>query len=515
MMIKNTKSIVWLVPILAAALAFGCGGAKKDAKGSGELEVDEDGKPIISKEAREDFDKAAAEYKKAAKEGWNEKNCEKVAEEFEEVADDHGGLAEAMYNVGVVWRNCGKMDKAKGAFEKTLKKHPKNQLSMTHLAIIELEKGNTEKAEKWIKDAVAAGRNTLEAVPAYTLAGQLLREKAKQGDKEAYSKAQRSLRTALAIEAKYIAALFQLAMLYYDIAVAEKKPSYLTLASLVCGQAIKLDPEYAPVYYAVAKIHLQKDELVKALTAFETAFKKDPNMYEAYMAFGAINLSFRGYESAKMAFENATRLKPKNYDAHMGLGVALRGLNDYEGAKAEYKKAAEIDPGRTDYIFNLGLLEMDYTNDGTPAGFRKAAKVFKQFIDKAQPGHKKSPCKKKKKCKKKSWVEKAEARIKLCEKNAVAIEEAEKEMAELEKMAAEQAKQMKELEEQQKKAEELAKKEAAGEAAAGEAVDEAALEAELAAEDEAAKAKDEEEKAAKEAEKKAEEEEGGEEGGEN
>ena len=31
MMIKNTKNLVWLVSILAAVLAFGCGGAKKDS----------------------------------------------------------------------------------------------------------------------------------------------------------------------------------------------------------------------------------------------------------------------------------------------------------------------------------------------------------------------------------------------------------------------------------------------------------------------------------------------------
>jgi tetratricopeptide (TPR) repeat protein len=508
MMIKLSKNLVWLVPILAAALLFGCGGAKKDAKGGGDVEVGADGKPIISKEARKDFDKAAAAYKAAAKEGWNEKNCEKVTEKFQDVADEHGNLQEAMYNVGVTWRDCGKMDKAKKAFEKTLKAHPKNQLSMTHLAIIELEAGNQVKAEKWIKDAVSAGRNTLEAVPAYTLAGALLREKAKKGDAEAYGKAQRSLRTALAIDAKYIAALFQLAMLYFDIAVQENKPSYLTLASLVCGQAVKLDPEYAPVYYAMARIHLQKDELVKALNMFEQAFQKDSSMFESYMAFGAINLNFRGYESAKMAFENAIRLKPKSYDAHMGLGVALRGLQDFEGAKAEYKKAAEIDAARTDYIFNLGLLEMDYTNDGTPAGYEKASKVFEKFLGKATTTHKKSPCKKKvKKCKKKSWYQKAEARIAACKDAAVKIREAEKEMAELEKLAAQQAKAEKEMEEQLKKAEELAKKEAAGEAAKGEAVDEAALEAELDAEDDAAEKKAKEEADAKKAKEEAEKEE--------
>lgn len=512
-MSKNTKNFAWLVAILAAALAFGCGGAKTGSKSGNDTKIGEDGKPIISAEARADFDKAAAAYKEAAKEGWNEKNCEKVADKFQSVADDHGNLAEAMYNVGVVWRNCDNMSKAKTAFEKTLKVHKDNQLSMTHLAIMELEAGNTDAAEKWIKEAVSAGRNTVEAVPAYTLAGQLLREKAKQGDNEAYMKAQRSLRTALAIESKHIPALFQLAMLYYDIAVQEKKPSYLTLASLVCAQAIKLDPEYAPVYYAMAKIHIHKNELVKALNMYEQAFQKDPNMFEAYMAFGAINLNFRGYESAKMAFENAIRLKSQNYDAHMGLGVALRGLEDFEGAKAEYKKAAEINPARTDYIFNLGLLEMDYTNDGTPAGYEKAAKVFEQFLEKATAEHKKSPCgPKEKRCKEKSWYEKAEARIASCKKAIEQIKEAEREMAEMAKLQAEQEKAQKEMEEQMKKAEELAKKEAAGEAAAGEAVDEAALDAELAAEEEAEEAKVKEEAAAKEEEKK--EDKGDAEGGE-
>jgi tetratricopeptide (TPR) repeat protein len=516
-MTTNTKKFAWLVLLLTAGLTFGCGGAKKGAKGGDDVEVGADGKPIISKEAREDFDKAAAAYKEAAKAGWNEKNCEKVAEKFADVAKEHGKLPEAMYNVGVVWRDCGDMKKAKAAFEKTLKAHPKNQLSMTHLAIIELEAGNQVAAEKWIKDAVGAGRNALEAVPAYTLAGALLREKAKKGDSEAYGKAQRSLRTALAIDSKYIAALFQLAMLYFDIAVQEKKPSYLTLASLVCAQAVKLDPEYAPVYYAMARIHLQKDELVKALNMFEQAFQKDSTMFESYMAFGAINLNFRGYEAAKMAFENAIRLKPKNYDAHMGLGVALRGLQDYEGAKAEYKKAAEIDPKRTDYIFNLGLLEMDYINDGSPAGYEKASKVFEKFLGKATAAHKKSPCgKKAKRCKKKSWYQKAEARIAACKDAADKIREAEKEMAELAKLQAEQEKAQKEIEEQMKKAKELEQKEAAGEAAKGAAVDEAALDAELDAEDDAAEAKAKEEAAAKKAEeeaKKAEEETEGE-GGE-
>lgn len=505
-MITKAKTIIRIAGMLIALFAIGCGGASVKVgggEGGGEGGVGADGKPVISKEAREDFDKAVEKYKEAKKEGWNEANCEKVAKKFADVADDHGGMAEAMYDIGIIYKDCGMKDKAKEAFKDVLKKHKDHQLSLAHLAVLSLEEGEEAKAEEILKKAVAAGRNTLEAVPAYTLVATILRGRAKKGDKEAWAKSQKALRTALAIDSKHMPALYQLTMLYYDIAVNLNKPSYLTLASLVFEQGRRLDPEYAPLYHALGKIQLQKNELVEALKSFEAAFQKDPTMYEAYMSFGAINLNFRGYEQAKMAFEKAIALKPKSYDAHMGLGVAARGLGDYTLARAEYKKAAEINPKRTDYIFNLGLLEMDYENDGTPAGYEKAQKVFEKFLEKATEKHKKDPDGKR--GPEISWYDKAEKRIEACKKAAEQIREAEREMAELEKMAAEQAKIAKEAEEMQKKAEELAKQEEEGASAPaeGEAVDEAAIEAEIEAEEAAAKEKAEAEKAAKEAEEAA------------
>jgi tetratricopeptide (TPR) repeat protein len=500
-MIREARLVFGIAGVLAALLALGCGGAATRAgTADGKPELDADGKPIISAKAREDFDKAAAAYKEAAKSGWNDDNCKKVVETFEKLASRHNNMAEALYNVGVVHKNCRKVSEARAAFEKTLKLYPEHQLSMTHLAVIELEAGRIDVAEEWIRKAVAAGRNTVEAVPAYTIAGTILRNRFRETKTDDnFQKSQRSLRTALAIEAKYLPALYELAMLYFDKAVIEKKPSFLTLSTLVCQQAIRLDPEYGPIYHALGKILLEKQELVEALKAFESAFKKDATLFEAYMTFGAINLNFRGYEAARGAFERAIGLRPDHYDAHMGLGVALRGLEDFEGAKASYKKAAEIDPKRTDYIFNLGLLEMDYLNDGTPAGYEKAAAVFQKFIENAvagvhdiDPDGKKGP--------EISWVAKAKARIASCSKAATQIREMEKEMAEMAKMQKEQEKVQKELEEQMKKAEELAKREAEGGSAPQEDVDEAALEAEVEAE---AAAKQQQAEAKKEKAKKA------------
>jgi tetratricopeptide (TPR) repeat protein len=504
-MTRNSKNMIRIAGLLAAAFAIGCGGAKGGVGGkTTEGGVDEDGKPIISQEAREDFDKVVVAYKEAAKAGWTEDACNKVAGKFEKVASAHADMAESMYNVAIVYRNCKQKDKAIAAFKKTLSKHPQHQPSLTHLAIYDLEDGKEADAEEKLKQAVLAGRNTLEAVPAYTVAATMQRARAKKGDQEAWKKAQTNLRTALAIDSKYMPALYQLTMLYYDIAVDLKKPSYLTLASLVFAQAQKLDPEFAPIYHALGLIDMEKNELVEANKAFELAFKKDPNMFEAYMSFAAINLNFRGYDSAKMAFERAIGLRPTNYEAHMGLGVAARGLGDFALARTEYNKCAELDPARTDYLFNLALLTMDYENDGTPAGFQKAQKAFEDFLAKATDAHKLDPDGPK--GPRLSLVEKANRRIATCKKAVIDIAEAEKEMAELKKLQEDQAKQQKEMEEQMKKAAALAKQEESGAAAPGageEATDEAAIDAELEAEAAAAEAKAKAEADAKKAEEEA------------
>jgi tetratricopeptide (TPR) repeat protein len=234
---------------------------------------------------------------------------------------------------------------------------------------------------------------------------------------------------------------------------------------LVCNQAIALNPEYGPIYHALGLILLEKNELVNALKAFEKAFQKDKKLFASYMNYAAINLSFRGYESAKIAFGQAIALNPDSYDAHIGLGVALRGLGDYVGAKAEYQKASNVNPKKTDYIFNLGLLAMDYTNSGDVEGFRAAKKVFKEFVSKANRAHKVDPDGKK--GAELSWVAKARDRIKKCNKNVKMIIAAEREMAELEKLAKVQAKREAEMKARMEKAKKLEQKEASGAVAPG------------------------------------------------
>ena len=459
---KRVNRKIGFALFLPAALAIACGGGIGGSGKNKTTKVGKHGEEEYTAQAKASFNSAVEKYKEAETAGWTDNACKSAVSAFQDVIDDYK-MAEAYYNIGVIYRKCKKMDKAKETFNGMLKTYPNHQLALTHLAVMELEKGNEKRAEDLLRKAVGAGQSSLEAVPAYVNAATLLRLRGKKTKSDdSFKKAEMNLRRALAIESKYMPALYQLAMLYLDQAVVKNKSSFLTLALLVCSQGIKLNPEYGPIYHVYGMVLLQKNRLVDALKAFETAFQKDAKLFASYMNFGAINLNFRGYQEAKAAFEKAIALDPKSYEAHIGLGVALRGLGDYAGAKAEYKKASEIDPKRTDYIFNVGVLEMDYLNDGTVAGYKKAKSVFQKFLGKLNDNHREDPDGKGPMV---SWEEKAKDRVKKCDKNVEMIKEAEREMKEMERLAAENAKREAEMKAAMEKAKELEAKEAEGAAA--------------------------------------------------
>jgi len=167
-----------------------------------------------------------------------------------------------------------------------------------------------------------------------------------------------NLRRALAIDAQYLPAFNEMALLYYDQSTADAQR--LDLASVVCRQAQQINHDYAPIYNTWGLIWVKKGDIIQALRMFERATRLDDNMFEGWMNFGEITLSFRGYEDAQHAFERATALQPTNYDAHLGLGAALRGLNKLDEAEAQYNAAKAIDANRAEAYYNLGILWQDY-----------------------------------------------------------------------------------------------------------------------------------------------------------
>jgi tetratricopeptide (TPR) repeat protein len=168
----------------------------------------------------------------------------------------------------------------------------------------------------------------------------------------------------------------------------------LELAALVCSQAVRKNPNYAPIHNTAGMIQVELSNLNTAVQAFNNARKLDPSFYEAQMNFAAVNLQFRGFAQAEDAYRAALKMRPNDYDARLGLALALRGQIDdsnfdkmVAAASAELDAAKKIAPDRPETYYNEAILTQEYKaksggKDAEPM-LIAAKGLFSQFVQKA------------------------------------------------------------------------------------------------------------------------------------
>lgn len=372
------------VASLALALSVGaCGGSAaggtttpanvaKDPQGN---VVKSSSGQAVSKEAEGRWKDAIASFDAAEKGGWNASTCDSVSSDFEKANKEQGGrFAEAIYMSGLALDRCGKREDAQKLFNKALEIDPKQCGARVGVGIGHFLEGREPQAYAAFDRAVKDDARCTEGYVNLAMM-QMGRDGAKSEE------ALNNLRRALAIDAQYLPAFNQMALLFLGRAQDNKK--MLDLAAVVCRQAQLINPNYAPIYNTWGLINVRKENVFDALRMFEKASQLDDSIFESHMNFGQITLSFRGYEDAKKAFTRAVELKPKNYDAHLGLGAALRGLGDAAAAKVQYEEAQKLAGTRPEAYFNLGLLYQDYMS-GSVADMKQALSFYDQFVSRAQ-----------------------------------------------------------------------------------------------------------------------------------
>jgi tetratricopeptide (TPR) repeat protein len=375
--------------VLLAASLLGlaaCGGSSKAASGdtttAANAAKDPQGNVVrsssgaaVSKEAEANWKEAVAAFEAADKAGWNPSSCDSVSRAFSDANRKQGGkFAEAIYMTGLVADRCGKADDALKAYNQALGIDSKLCGARVGVGIDQFKKGNEAGAYASFEQSV---RNDARCTEGYVNLAmlQMARNGAKNDD------ALNNLRRALAIDAQFLPAFNQMALLF--LGRAEDNRKMLDLAGVVCRQAQLINADYAPIYNTWGLINVRKQNVFDALRMFERAMQLDSSNFEAHMNFGEITLSFRGYEDARKAFARAVELNPKSYDAHVGLGAALRGLNDTEGAKKQYEEAKALSGARPEAYFNLGILYQDFMS-GSVADMKQALSYYDQFVQRAQ-----------------------------------------------------------------------------------------------------------------------------------
>ena len=362
-------------------------------------------------------------------------DCQSLAKDFVKAGEkDKGREADGLFGAGAVYDQCGMDKDAEAMYRQAIGKNPKHATAMNNLGVIYQKQGQTAQALTQFETAIKADPKSPQAVQAYNNRGALLYDKAKQaGNKAGYDDAIGSIRRALALDAESMAAYQLLAQIYYQ--TAETDRSKLKLAQLVCDEAKKVNPDYAPIFNTLGLIKLRSKDVTGALTEFRKAASLDPGLTEAQLNIAAISLSARSYKQAEDAFQLVLKKQPNNLDATIGIGVAMRGQRKADEAEQWYNKALQLDPKNCGVLYNLGLLYQDYKS-GSVEDMKKGQDLYNKYIacGRTDADH----------------VADAKRRIKDIDDTFKAIEEQKKLEEELKKQQAEMEKMQKQMEEQQK-----------------------------------------------------------------
>jgi Tfp pilus assembly protein PilF len=357
---------------------------------------------------------------------WSDEACEATAKLFVEAAEE-SEHAVPRYNAGLALLRCKKMSAAKGHFARALEiaRQPGSQAergsavrspqtltrARVKLALIGYEEQGAKGLDAAITEirqaAVDARFSDAEALTA--LAMLELKRGGGAADSDGandFERAKKNIHRALAIDDAYMPAYNQLALYYLSAAKrgfdaagktsgksARADAKALELAALVCSQAVKKDPRFAPIRNTAGLVHMELDNISAAAAAFGEARSIDRTLFEAHMNFAAVNMRFRGFARAEEAYRTAVRLRPNDYDAHLGLALALRAQADAPGdpkaeeAAREIAAAKRIDVERPESYFNEAVLaqELGAEEPGDPnAPLHKAKALFGMFLAKAK-----------------------------------------------------------------------------------------------------------------------------------
>ncbi len=420
---KMNISSVLALTVASAALSMGCGGGASGAGGkpatdaSGGQVVTSDGK-TVNVAAKKNFDEGLKLLQTHdGKGGWDDAKCTATADAFKKANEEQEGtFFEALYNAGVAYQRCKKDAEAKAIFEDILSKKPEFHRARVQVALYKFKQDkNIENGISEMRQAIKDAEYKNEEALVNLAMLQMTRDSKTGGNNcdDDFECAKLNLQRALAINDSFMPAFNQLAVYYLESAKkkagrtgrravrtatgkhAKADSAALELAALVVSQALRKNPNYAPVHNTSGLISAELDDLSTAAKSFGKASSLDPKFFEAHMNYAAVNLQFHGFKRAEDAYRKALKLSPNDYEANLGLALAVRGqinLDNWDKnvkeALALLHKAKGISPNRPETYYNEAILVEEFKAkrlEGSKAEpvMEQAKKLYTQFISKA------------------------------------------------------------------------------------------------------------------------------------
>ena len=146
------------------------------------------------------------------------------------------------------------------------------------------------------------------------------------------------------------------------------------------GQALRLDPGFAPGYVQLAEWYLERDHVDPADTAVERGLAIDGENADLWGLKAELHRARGEWEQSLVAYERAVDLKPDDPALRNNLGNTYQVLGRSREALVQHQRALALVPGDPETLLNMGnALAMDGLYGQAIDHYRRAVAGHRNF----------------------------------------------------------------------------------------------------------------------------------------
>jgi protein O-GlcNAc transferase len=270
--------------------------------------------------------------------------AEKLYNEILKSSPFHEG---AQSNLGILYNQLGKPQKAINCFEKAIQINPNSANAYYSLGVIFTQLGESQKAISCYEKAIQINPNSANA---YYSLGVIF---AQLGESQ---KAISCYEKAIQINPNHIHAHNNLGVIFAQLGESQKAINFFE-------KAIQINPNHIDAHNNLGTILNELGESQKAISCYEKAIQINPNFANAYYNLGTILNELGESQKAISCYEKAIQINPNYIDAHNNLGVIFTQLGESQKAINCFEKAIKIKPENlTSHWLSMNTFPVIYKN---------------------------------------------------------------------------------------------------------------------------------------------------------
>ena len=270
----------------------------------------------------------------------------------------------AYNNLGQVYLDQKRFDKAKPLLMKAHELAPNNVNAINNLGMLALEQGRNDEAMEWLAKGLELDRSNVRA---FNRLGKIALD---QGD---YARAKPLLEKALALAPVNVDVLNNLGLLALNQRQYEEADVYLK-------RALELLPKNINAFNNMGLLALNQAHYDEARTYLTKVLDLEPGNVNALNNLGVLAMNQNRSDEAEAWLKKALGFAPGNVNALNNLGLLAMGQGRHDEARDYLNKVLVLNPGHVSALYNLGVIAMDQKR------YDEAKPFFRKVLD-LKPGH--------------------------------------------------------------------------------------------------------------------------------